>query len=315
MNVESMKPKSLPPLHNAKLFPGLTVVVGIPSSGRRDIISAVVPHLARQARKPDQLVICTPASEDADMSELATLPFPVQLLKSEPGLCRQRNAIIDAVPNADIILFLDDDFLLAPTYIAEVERLFLGNPDVDLMTGKVLADGATGPGFSVDEGLALLRDAPPPAQDLSLCDTYSGYGCNLAVRMSTVHICKLRFDEGLPFYGWLEDVDFSRAAARFGRVVSSPNLLGVHLGTKTGRMSGLRLGYSQIANPIYLVGKRTMNWRHALPQIIRNLASNMTRAWRPEPWVDRQGRLKGNLLAIGDALRGRLSPQNIRRMD
>ncbi|THV10207.1 glycosyltransferase family 2 protein [Rhizobium rhizophilum] len=315
MNVETMKQKSLSPLNNAKLFPGLTVVVGIPSSGRRDIISAVVPHLARQARKPEQLVICAPTSDDVDMAELASLPFPVQFLKSERGLCRQRNAILDAVPNADIILFLDDDFLLAPSYIAEVERLFLRNPDVDVMTGTVLADGATGPGISVDEGLAAVRDAPAPTESLSIRETYTGYGCNMAVRMSTVHICKLRFDEELPLYGWLEDVDFSRAVARFGRVVASPHLLGVHLGTKKGRMNGQRLGYSQIANPIYLLGKRRMTLRHALLQMTRNLASNIVKVWRPEPWVDRRGRLKGNFLAIADFLRGRLSPQNIRDMD
>lgn len=310
-----MKPRSLPPLNNAKLFPGLTIVIGIPSSGRREIISAVVPDLARQNRKPDQLVICAPASDDVDMAALASLPFPVQLIKSERGLCRQRNAIIDAVPNADIILFLDDDFLLAPTYIAELETLFLRNPDVDVTTGTVLADGATGPGISVDEGRVVLRDAQTPAETLSIRETYSGYGCNMAVRMSTVHICRLRFDEKLPFYGWLEDVDFSRAVSRFGRVVISPHLLGVHLGTKTGRMSGRRLGYSQIANPIYLVGKRSMTWPHALTQMIRNLASNVIKIWRPEPWVDRRGRLKGNFLAISDFLRGRLSPQNIQDID
>lgn len=315
MNVKTVKPKSLSPLNSAKLFPGMTVVVGIPSSGRRDIISAVVPHLARQTRKPDQLIICAPDSDDVDLAALANLPFPVQLLKSERGLCRQRNAIMDAAPNADVILFLDDDFLLAPTYIAELERLFLQNPDVEVTTGTVLADGATGPGISVDEGLALLRDAPAPAEALSVRETYSGYGCNMAVRMSTVHICRLRFDEGLPFYGWLEDVDFSRAVSRFGRVIASPNLRGVHLGTKTGRMSGLRLGYSQIANPVYLVGKRSMTWRHALNQVTRNVISNMIRVWRPEPWVDRRGRLKGNLLAIKDLLMGRLSPQKIRSMD
>ncbi len=137
----------------------------------------------------------------------------------------------------------------------------------------------------------------------------------MAVRMSTVHICRLRFDEGLPFYGWLEDVDFSRSVSRFGRVVSSKDLVGVHLGTKTGRMSGLRLGYSQIANPIYLVGKHTMSWRHALIQMSRNLLSNLLKAPNPEPWVDRQGRLKGNFLAIRDYLSGRLSPQNIRTME
>jgi len=32
---------------------------------------------------------------------------------------------------------------------------------------------------------------------------------------------------------------------------------------------------------------------------------------RPEPWIDRPGRLRGNLIAIGDLLRGRLDPARI----
>ncbi len=315
MNVETMRPKPLSPGTSTKLQPGLTIIIGIPSSGRRDIISSVVPHLGRQTRAPDQLVICAPASDDVDMKQLTGLPFPVQFLKSERGLCRQRNAIIDAVPNADVILFLDDDFLLAPTYIAELERLFLRNPDVDMTTGMVLADGATGPGIAIDDALALLGVTPQSGQELTVHETYSGYGCNMAVRMSTVQICRLRFDEELPFYGWLEDVDFSRAVSRFGRVVASPQLRGVHLGTKTGRMSGLRLGYSQIANPVYLVRKQTLTWRRACGQMARNIGSNLAKVWRPEPWVDRKGRLKGNVLAIRDLITGQLSPCNIRSMD
>ncbi|MCJ8518611.1 GT2 family glycosyltransferase [Pseudorhizobium tarimense] len=288
-----------------------TVAVGIPTSGRSEIVSAVVPDLVRQTRKPDQLLICAPTSDDVDMATLADLPFPVRFLQSERGLCRQRNAIIDAIPDIDIVLFLDDDFLLAPTYIVELERLFLQYPSVDVVTGTVLADGATGPGISVDEGLALLCGIPAFAHELSVRETYSGYGCNMAVRMSTVRAGALRFDERLPLYGWLEDLDFSRTVSRFGQVVASPQLLGVHLGTKNGRISGLRLGYSQIANPIYLARKRTMTWRHALIQMARNVAANTSKASRAEPWVDRKGRLRGNLLALRDLCTGHLSPLNI----
>ncbi|EKF58646.1 glycosyl transferase family protein [Agrobacterium albertimagni AOL15] len=307
--------EAVPRSDNAKGRQRLTIVVGIPSCGRREIISAVVPHLRRQSRKPDRVVICAPSADDVDIAALSRLPFPVQWHKSERGLCKQRNAILAAAEDADIILFLDDDFLLDQSYIERMERLFLKHPDVDIATGAVIADGATGPGIAVEEGLELLKTAPSSGDELSIDDAYSGYGCNMAVRMSTVHICKLRFDEELPLYGWLEDVDFSRVACRFGRVVTSPQLRGVHLGTKTGRMSGVRLGYSQIANPIYLVAKHSMSWRHALNQMGRNLGSNLVKVWRPEPWVDRKGRLEGNARAILDFLLRRLSPQNIRRMD
>ncbi len=52
-------------------------------------------------------------------------------------------------------------------------------------------------------------------------------------------------------------LDFSRLVARYGQVVSAKQLEGVHLGTKVGRSPGVRLGYSQIANPVYLMRKRT----------------------------------------------------------
>lgn len=294
---------------------GMAIVVGIPSAGRRDIITAVIPHIARQTRQPDEIVICVPTPDDVDAKALSRLPCPVRILVSQRGSCRQRNAILDAVPDADVVLFLDDDFLLAPSYLAEMEQLFLKNPDVDISTGTVIADGITGPGISVTKGLELLRNSPEPSEATPACTTYSGYGCNLAVRMSAVHIGGLRFDENLPLYGWLEDVDFSRIAARYGRVVSSPRLIGVHLGTKVGRTSSLRFGYSQIANPIYLMRKETMSLRHATHQMGRNLLANLFKVWRPEPWIDRKGRLNGNLLALRHLVTGRLAPQNIENMD
>ena len=47
-------------------------------------------------------------------------------------------------------------------------------------------------------------------------------------------------------------------AVRAYETTSRANVLrGVHLGNKRGRVSGLRFGYSQIANPIYLLQKGT----------------------------------------------------------
>ncbi len=293
----------------------LELVIGIPSAGRRDIIGEVMPLIAQQTRLPDEIVICVPTSDDVDEKALSRLPCPVRVIVSQRGLCRQRNAILNALSEADIVLFLDDDFLLGPSYLAEMEQLYLKNPDVEIVTGTVIADGINGPGIPVSEGVDLLRNAELPAEQTSTVETYSGYGCNLAVRMSTVRICGLRFDENLPFYGWLEDVDFSRTVGRLGRIITSPRLIGVHLGTKIGRTSGLRFGYSQIANPLYLMQKGTMSPRHALSQMARNLAANLVKAWSPEPWIDRKSRLRGNLLALRDLLARRLAPQNIEMLD
>jgi GT2 family glycosyltransferase len=127
-----------------------------------------------------------------------------------------------------------------------------------------------------------------------------------------MHAHGLRFDERLPLYGWQEDVDLSRRLAEFGQVVQIDAACGVHLGVKSGRGSGLRLGYSQVANPLYISGKRRgYPFRRAVTHIASNMAMNVARATWPEPYVDRRGRLRGNLLALFDLTVGRMAPERI----
>lgn len=293
--------------------PRLNLAIGIATTGRRDILQAVLPYLAAQTRAPDSIVVCVAADTDIDKTAVCRLDLPIRIIRAERGLCRQRNAIMSSVADADILLFLDDDFLLTPTYLAEIERIFLDTPNVVVCTGTVEADGITGPGIPVSEGVRIIDMALLRGQDgaRAVLPIYNAYGCNMALRMRIVRRVGLKFDENLPLYGWLEDVDFSRQMARFGSVVRSSALRGVHLGTKRGRTSGIKLGYSQIANPLYLMRKRTMSVRHASMQIFRNVVANLAKAARPESWVDRRGRLKGNLRAMADLVRGRLAPQNI----
>ncbi|HVH01589.1 MAG TPA: family 2 glycosyl transferase, partial [Amaricoccus sp.] len=88
-------------------------------------------------------------------------------------------------------------------------------------------------------------------------------------------------------------------------------LAGVHLGVKGGRTSGVRFGYSQIANPIYLTRKGTGTLTWAVCMVARNLLANFARSLWPEPHIDRVGRLKGNVIGLAHALTGRIDPRNI----
>src|SRR5690606_17061373 len=135
------------------------------------------------------------------------------------------------------------------------------------------------------------------------------YGCNMLLRASAIG--DLRFDENLPLYGWQEDIDFTVRLGTRGRLEKSPALRGVHMGIKTGRTPGKKLGYSQIANPIYLLNKRTIPPRLAWKLLLQNPAANLAKAWRPEPYIDRKGRLAGNLLALRDLAVGRMHPSRI----
>ncbi len=290
----------------------MRIVVSIPTTNRSHVIGATVRDIARQTRKPDLVCIVIAENGDVDLADLGDLPFPVEVHKAERGLTAQRNAALSMLKDNECLLFLDDDFLMAPDYLANLEKLFGSQSDIVMATGKVLADGIHGPGLSHEYGqaqCARLAGYSPDSEQVR--DLYNCYGCNMAVRGSTVIKFGVRFDERLRLYGWLEDVDFSRQMAAYGRIVKSNSLQGVHLGTKMGRSKGVTLGYSQIANPLYLARKGTMSPLRVLNIAARNLVSNSIKSLRPEPEVDRMGRLKGNWKAIADLFRGRLDPERI----
>ena len=143
----------------------------------------------------------------------------------------------------------------------------------------------------------------------SVVDHVGAYGCNMSLRSSLVG--DLRFDERLVLYGWQEDIDFTSRMRSKGRVVSVTSITGVHLGIKTGRVSGERFGYSQVANAIYLIRKGSVPASFALPLMFRNIAANLAKSLWPEPYVDRRGRLRGNLRAILHVAMGRIEPEYI----
>jgi GT2 family glycosyltransferase len=218
--------------------------------------------------------------------------------------------MLAAAREADIVVFFDDDFLPAPGYLATVEHHMATNPRIVVATGVVLADGIKGPGLPVAEGLAILaRDSGVTSGAQAV---FSGYGCNMALRLDPMRRYGLQFDERLPLYGWQEDVDLSRQLAKFGDLVRLSAARGVHLGVKLGRGSGVRLGYSQVANPLYLVGKRRgYPLRRAITHIASNMSMNVMRSAWPEPYTDRRGRLRGNLLALHDLIFRRMLPERI----
>ena len=284
----------------------MRIAIGIATRGRPAILGEVLTEIARQTRAPDRVIIC-----HVDGNDIADLParFPdAQFLTAPAGLPRQRNAILDTASDCDAVLFLDDDFLPQPDHLAVTERILLAHPDCVVTTGTVLADGAKGPGINVEDGRAILGADAPPADALAVAPHFNGYGCNMALRLGPMRAHGLRFDEQLPLYAWYEDLDLTRRLGAHGTILRLAGARGVHLGSKSGRVAGTRLGYSQVANAIYLARKGSYPWNRALRSAARNMAMNLLRSLAPEPWVDRRGRLRGNLIAIADLLRGRMHP-------
>lgn len=285
------------------------IVVAIATTGRADVLLETLRELREQTRPADAICICPAEARDVDLAAVAALDLPVRYSHGPRGASAQRNAILRDV-DAEIVMILDDDFVMARDYLAELERLFLDRPDVIMSTGTLLADDVNGPGMTLDQAKTLL-EAHVVAGTPVTTEVFNGYGCNMAVRWSRVAGEGVAFDERLPLYSWAEDVDFSRQAAAYGRIVRSNRLVGVHRAVKNGRTKGTRFGYSQIANQLYLARKGTITGKLALIYGARNVLANLRRSIRPEPFVDRRGRLLGNWFGLVDIVLGRCRPERI----
>ena len=285
------------------------LVVGIPTRSRPVILAETIAFLAKQHRQPDEILVAY--SEAEDIADSANRFPHVTFIQAPLGLTRQRNAILAWAHDRDILLFIDDDFYLDPQYLKITERFFVEHPEVVASTGQVLADDMKGPGLTVEQAKSIIDSSDGAELEQRITDAYLAYGCNMCVRMATIRKHGLRFDESLPLYGWYEDWDFSRQLAFFGSVVHISNACGVHLSTKVGRIPGVRLGYSQVANPIYLARKGTFRWSHVLRFIVGPCIKNLVRSLRPEAHIDRLGRFYGNLAAFRDLCTGTLSPEQI----
>lgn len=274
--------------------------------GRGELTHRTVDLLADQTRPPDGVIVV--GVEPGDVAGVDRARGHVEVAFGPRGLTSQRNRGLDLVAGrADIVTFFDDDYVPAPTYLEELERLFDAEPDIVGVTGRLIADGIHNAGYTVEEALALIAADAAPGPKLHAMEAL--YGCNMSIRLAAA--AGLRFDERLPLYGWQEDIDFTYQLGRRGRLVKSDLAAGVHMGVKGGRSSQKRLGYSQIANVVYLLRKGTIHPRHGRRLLWTTVAANLAKTPWPEPHVDRWGRLKGNLMALVDVARGRVDPLRI----
>lgn len=281
--------------------------VVIATLGRPHEAGGVLQRLRGQSHPPARVVLSVETVQDLPPG----LGEDVEVVLGPRGLCAQRNrGMARVLPDCDVVVFYDDDFLPSRTSLAGVAALFHHHPEVAGATGLVLADGVCRGGISWAHAAALVEayDAAPARPARPLADGTS-YGCNMAFRCAAA--MGLRFDERLPLYGWQEDVDFGGQIARRGRVVKTDAFAGVHLGVTKARSPGVRLGFSQMVNPVYLVRKGTMRARHAAWIMGRNLIANHARALAPEPYVDRRGRLVGNWRGLLHLAAGRADPERV----
>jgi hypothetical protein len=301
----------------------------VATKGRAAEVSTLLTLLMRQTLRPEFTVII--GGEFGDIAGLNRHPLidrgeGIAIVSPRVGSASQRNygvdvlrqrGAFDAGKGRFFCAFFDDDFRMADDWLARAsERLLVG--DVVGLTGKILGDGVMKGGYTekVAESFLAGQCLPEPhwASGSSEFEVGSVYGCNMAF-LDTV-IRSQRFDENLPLYGWQEDRDYTGQAKRLGAVIYFPLAMGVHLGAPSGgRMCGTRFGYSQLANPIYLLKKGTVDYKWSAYFIARALASNIVHSLCKKSAVDYRGRLHGNMIAIWDFLCMRSDPRRILSME
>ncbi len=296
----------------------LRVGVVIATKGRSECVPRIISVLESQTSKPDTVIFSVTETEDLPSgTEKLYNGTSLNILSvcGPSGSCVQRNTGIDMIiDSTDIIIFIDDDFVLSPGWIENSLITFKSDSRVVGVSGILLKDGAVSGPLTWDNAFSIISSHTEECDSYPLTSPIDGnYGCGMAFRCSAIQ--DLRFDERLVLYGWLEDSDFSRRLARSGTLVRCRKMFGVHLGIQKGRVSGKRFGYSQIVNPFYLMRKGVLGYKETLKNIVKSLGANAVKSFRPEPHVDRIGRLVGNLMGLLELASFRCRPERVTEID
>jgi glycosyltransferase involved in cell wall biosynthesis len=286
----------------------VNTTIVICSANRPDVLAETVDSVLRGQSVPPREIIIS-VFNPKHVSEQTRRHAAVRVvLCPAPGTCLQRN-VASRLVQTTYTLFLDDDVELAPDFIESMERVLDQAKDAVAATGFLVVDGARG-----DTGLDRGFVRSCIANYVQKRGNYDhGEGQNILVRTSM--FSKVQFDENLPLYGWLEDFDFATNCRRYGRIIMNTGTCFGHLAVPSGRTSGLRFGYSQIANPLYLWRK---NGKPGLTSVIVwhwfiHIAYNCRRMMIkvPSDRNDRTGRFAGNMIALWHLLAGKMDPSYI----
>ena len=235
------------------------------------------------------------------------------MIRAAIGSSRQRNTAIAVLsPGIGVVVFLDDDVELDPDYLDQIARAFATWPDLVLADGRVLADGALAGPVARDSARASSRSLKGPACPRSMRTRPSGStACNMSVRRTA--LARVRFDERLALYGYMEDRDFAFQCARLGAVARCTSAAIVHLAENSGgRASGRRFGFSQVMTRSHPWRKgHYRSRRDVARQVLQPLVTNAALALAPNQRIDRRARLAGNWRALATILRGRIAPEDV----
>ena len=251
----------------------MSVSVVVCTYQRPDSTVRMLDSLAVQERNPDAVLVVDASTDTRTAAAVQTWQQhdPArQTLRywhvgdAHRGLTRQRNFALDHV-TTDFVAFFDDDVVLAPNCLGELERVFREDGSV-VGVGCFAGPETTRPRAlwrlrrylgmisSLDagkyhrSGMSTPWDFDTGQQSVVEGDWIPGWG----MMWKTAAAARARFHEGFAGYSQGEDLDFSLRLGRQGRLLMARRAGLRHLPSPSGRPNAFQRGYMEIYNRYHI---------------------------------------------------------------
>jgi len=169
----------------------LNLSVIIATHARPAALARLIESLAPQLRPERELFIADNGTREPSPIPEAAPPL-THLHDARPGKCRIQNRAI-AAARGDIIVFLDDDLIVSPRFLDQVERFFNDHPEFAAMKGRILP--AEDPARKAGPK-AVYLDLPIVDHGEHVIEVRGVLGANMAFRRAALDRVG-RFDERL----------------------------------------------------------------------------------------------------------------------
>ncbi len=248
----------------------LETSVIICTRNRPSDLAHMLTSLQRQTVAPTEIVIIdsssTPVIENALIKPLWTKEFFLAKLiyrHTAPGLTYQRNQGVKHA-SGEILYFFDDDVILSPYYLEEMNRSFIDYPSYAGGMGSIAPISAYRPWVNTARAIFLLQRNYSHGYFTSSGMPTHAYGSQHFKPVEVLNGCmavrsavfkKYSFDEALTFYAYMEDCDFSYRISRSWPLFFNPRAVLDHRESPLGRDSVIENKAMFIANYTYLFFK------------------------------------------------------------
>ncbi len=221
------------------------------------------------------------------------------LFEAQPGLSRARNAALKAA-QGDILVFTDDDVLVADDWLNEIHREFAEDSQLAVLGGRVLPARASLQPVAIFPLNERREFVFPSGGGVAM-------GANMAFRREVfdrVGLFDVRLGAGTFFAGG-EDIELFYRALRAGfKFVYAPNVLVHHDHDRETLAQACRLSYGYgKAYPAYILKHALAGDRYAMRMVywlLHELPSRWQR--KPEDSADslqrRRAQIRGTVIGL-----------------